>query len=73
MRGGKKMRKLNKINSGRLDTIEAYACVCTCNCTNACSGYVCAISSTLVATRNQLSSSMKNSAVSSGKSSGYRK
>lgn len=25
------MRKLNKINSGRLDTIEAYACVCSCN------------------------------------------
>ena len=24
------MRKLNKINSGRLDTIEAYACVCSC-------------------------------------------
>ena len=73
MRGGKKMRKLNKINSGRLDTIEAYACVCTCNCTNACSGYECAISSTKAATGNRLNISMKNSAVSSGKSSGYRK
>lgn len=67
------MRKLNKINSGRLDTIEAYACVCTCNCTNACSGYECALSSAKNTTSNNLSTSHKSGADSRGRSNGYRK
>ena len=54
MKGGKKMRKLNKVNSGRLDTIEAYACVCSCNCSGACTGCGCAVSSAKYTTRMQL-------------------
>ena len=73
MRGGKKMRKLNKINSGRLDTIEAYACVCLCNCAGACTGCECALSSAKNTTSNNLSTSQKSGADSRGRSNGYRK
>lgn len=73
MKGGKQMRKLNKINSGRLDTIEAYACVCSCNCTNACGGCGCAISSAKSTESNSLNNSQKSDADSSGRSGGYRK
>lgn len=67
------MRKLNKINSGRLDTIEAYACVCSCNCANACSGCGCAVSSEFTSEKNSLNTDQKSSADSRGRSNGYRK
>lgn len=73
MKGGKKMRKLNKVNSGRLDTIEAYACVCSCNCANACNGCGCAITSAKSNETSSLSNREYSSAYSSGRSAGYRK
>lgn len=67
------MRKLNKINSGRLDTIEAYACVCSCNCSGACSGCGCALTSEKTAESNKLNTSQKSGADTRGHSNGYRK
>lgn len=67
------MRKLNKINLGRLDTIEAYACLCSCNCTGACDGCGCALSSTKYSTSNALSTNQRSSASTSGHNGGYRK
>lgn len=73
MKGGKKMRKLNKINLGRFDTIEAYSCACACGCTDACSGCGCALAKENASTKTGLSNGQRSSAYSSGSSAGYRK
>lgn len=67
------MRKLNKINLGRLDTIEAYACACRCSCTNACAGCGCAVTTSKSTPSNNLNTSETYKADSNGYSAGYRK
>lgn len=69
----KKLFEKIKANIGRLDTIEAYACVCLCNCAGACTGCECALSSAKNTTSNNLSTSQKSGADSRGRSNGYRK
>jgi putative bacteriocin precursor len=67
------MRKLNKVNSGRLDTIEAYSCVCACGCSGACSGCGCALVKQEASTNSSLSTGQTTTAKSRGSSNGYRK
>jgi putative bacteriocin precursor, CLI_3235 family len=48
------MKKLNKVNGGKKDTIEAFACYCGCDCT--CGANTGAYESNIISPRSTLSS-----------------